>query len=413
VLLLLTIVFVLPAEPLTLRAEPSTAEQISQTNENIQQLRQKSEEAKEALNAANREKSAVGKRLDELNEQLTQVKQELEDIQSDIDGTNDKIAESTSAWEQLEEDRQQRYEAMKVRIRFMYERGNASLLEALLGAKSMGGLLNQIEYFAQVMSYDRDQLAAYRELLEKQQATTETLTAEKEELLALKQEQNEKLEELSGLIGDARSDLQLASANAQTAADLLDGVDTQLDQQLAYEQALEAQKAAEEKEQLAEIKRQEEALEKQKAEALRQEEEKRRQEQAQQQANAGNTENTNHSSNTGDAGNATDLELLASIIQCEADSEPYEGKLAVGSVVMNRVASGSFPNSIMLVIYQSGQFSPVASGRFAARLAAGANSACRQAAQEVLNGNITVPYLYFRTDNGTIDGQVIGTHVFY
>jgi spore germination cell wall hydrolase CwlJ-like protein/peptidoglycan hydrolase CwlO-like protein len=413
VLLLLTIVFALPAQPLTLRAEPSTAEQISQTNENIQQLRQKSEEAKEALNAANREKSAVGKRLDELNEQLTQVKQELEDIQSDIDGTNDKIAESTSAWEQLEEDRQQRYEAMKVRIRFMYERGNASLLEALLGAKSMGGLLNQIEYFAQVMSYDRDQLAAYRELLEKQQATTETLTAEKEELLALKQEQNEKLEELSGLIGDARSDLQLASANAQTAADLLDGVDTQLDQQLAYEQALEAQKAAEEKEQLAEIKRQEEALEKQKAEALRQEEEKRRQEQAQQQANAGNTENTNHSSNTGDAGNATDLELLASIIQCEADSEPYEGKLAVGSVVMNRVASGSFPNSIMLVIYQSGQFSPVASGRFAARLAAGANSACRQAAQEVLNGNITVPYLYFRTDNGTIDGQVIGTHVFY
>jgi spore germination cell wall hydrolase CwlJ-like protein len=110
---------------------------------------------------------------------------------------------------------------------------------------------------------------------------------------------------------------------------------------------------------------------------------------------------------------ATDLELLAAIIQCEADSEPYEGKLAVGSVVMNRVASASFPNTIMQVIYQSGQFSPVASGRFAARLAAGANSTCRQAAQEVLNGNITVSCLYFRTNNGTTSGQIIGSHVFY
>ena len=85
----------------------------------------------------------------------------------------------------------------------------------------------------------------------------------------------------------------------------------------------------------------------------------------------------------------------------------------MGSVVLNRVASSSFPNTIMGVIYQSGQFSPVASGRMAARLAAGANSECYQAAREVLGGNITVPYLYFRRDNGTIDGYVIAHHVFY
>ena len=80
---------------------------------------------------------------------------------------------------------------------------------------------------------------------------------------------------------------------------------------------------------------------------------------------------------------------------------------------MNRVHSSSFPNTVMGVIYQPGQFSPVASGRFASRLAAGSNSVCRQAAQEVLNGNITVPYVYFRRNNGTIDGYVIGNHVFY
>ncbi len=54
--------------------------------------------------------------------------------------------------------------------------------------------------------------------------------------------------------------------------------------------------------------------------------------------------------------------------QCEAWGEPYDGKLAVGSVIMNRVRSSYFPNTVSGVIYQGGQFSPVASGRLAYRL---------------------------------------------
>ena len=50
--------------------------------------------------------------------------------------------------------------------------------------------------------------------------------------------------------------------------------------------------------------------------------------------------------------------LLAALIFCEAGGEPYEGQVAVGAVVMNRVRSGIFPNSITEVIYQSGQFGP-------------------------------------------------------
>ena len=110
---------------------------------------------------------------------------------------------------------------------------------------------------------------------------------------------------------------------------------------------------------------------------------------------------------------AGDLELLAALIECEAGGEPYEGKLAVGSVVLNRVASSHFPNSVVGVIYQSGQFSPVASGRFATVLARGADASSTQAAQEVIGGRITVKCLYFRRNNGTIQGTVIGNHVFY
>lgn len=93
----------------------------------------------------------------------------------------------------------------------------------------------------------------------------------------------------------------------------------------------------------------------------------------------------------------SDLTLLAGLIQAEAGNQPYEGKLAVGSVVMNRVASNRFPNTIAGVIYSPKQFTPAESGRLALILAQGPNSECIQAAQEVLNGRRNVTNLYFKS----------------
>lgn len=59
---------------------------------------------------------------------------------------------------------------------------------------------------------------------------------------------------------------------------------------------------------------------------------------------------------------AGEQELLAALIYCEAGNQPYEGQVAVGAVVMNRVRSGSYPNTISEVIYQSGQFGPAMTG---------------------------------------------------
>ena len=109
----------------------------------------------------------------------------------------------------------------------------------------------------------------------------------------------------------------------------------------------------------------------------------------------------------------SDREILARIIECEAGGEGDTGMRAVACVVMNRVRSSHFPNTVAGVIYQGGQFSPVASGRFATVLAKGASQSCVQAAAEVLGGNITINCLYFRRNNGTIPGTVIGNHVFY
>ena len=109
-----------------------------------------------------------------------------------------------------------------------------------------------------------------------------------------------------------------------------------------------------------------------------------------------------------------ELKLLANIIYCEAGSESYVGKVAVGNVIMNRVKSASQPNTITEVVYAKGQFSPVRNGSLQRALSSDkADAACYQAAIEALAGAQPVgDKLFFRRNNGR-SGQVIGHHVFY
>ena len=107
---------------------------------------------------------------------------------------------------------------------------------------------------------------------------------------------------------------------------------------------------------------------------------------------------------------ASDVTLLAAIIQIEAGSECYEGKVAVGAVVMNRVRSGSYPNSVGGVIFAKGQFS---TSRMSSIISKGPSTSCIQAAQEALNGaDNTGGATHFRRA-GYTSGLVIGNHVFY
>ena len=110
-----------------------------------------------------------------------------------------------------------------------------------------------------------------------------------------------------------------------------------------------------------------------------------------------------------------DLDMLAALIECEAGDQSYYGMLCVGAVVMNRINSSSFPDTLYEVLYQPYQFTPVTvSGRFALVLARGANETCYKAAREVLEqGNIVGSWLFFRMNDGSRQGEVIGDHVFY
>lgn len=388
----------------------ATQEKIDKVHDEIEDLQQQKEEAQQKAESLSQEAGGLEGDLAVFNDKLAKITEELNVTEQQLESTRKSLKETGKALKEAQKEEKRQYEAMKKRIRFLYEMGGNGLLEVLLSAENFADFLNKAEYITSIQEYDRMMLDRYRETKEVIAGKKQELSQQEASLAGLKEQQEEKQQEVAELVSDTSEHLnaakrQLADAQADVA-----GYAAKLEKQKAYEEQLEAQKAAEDAKRLEEIKRQEEEVRRQKEQEA----------QRQNNANNGNSANKGNSGNKGNGSsgnnggsNASDLSMLAALIQCEAGGESYEGKLAVGSVVMNRVSSSHFPNTVAGVIYQAGQFSPVASGRFASVLASGADASCTQAAGEVLGGRITIGCLYFRSNNGSISGTVIGGNVFY
>lgn len=361
----------------------ATQGQIDEVKENIDELEEKKEEAQQQADVLSDSADSLTGDLKELDESLAQATSELNETETQLKSTREELEQTKIDLEAAKAQEQQQYDAMKKRIQFMYEMDTDSMMEILMESKSIVDFLNRSEYIVSIHEYDRNMLDAYRATKEEIASKEQQLETKEAELVALQQQETEKKQELASLVNSTSQKLtaakeQLAVAKADAAS-----YEAEIARQKEYEEQLEAQKAAEDAKRLEEIRQQEEEM--------------KQNEENKAPINA----------------DASEQALLAALIQCEAGGESYEGKLAVGSVVINRVRSSHFPGSIAGVIYQSGQFSPVASGRFAAVLAEGADASCVQAAAEVLGGRITVDCLYFRRNTGAIEGIVIGNHVFY
>ncbi len=108
-----------------------------------------------------------------------------------------------------------------------------------------------------------------------------------------------------------------------------------------------------------------------------------------------------------------DLKLLGALIQCEAGNQPEDGQLAVGAVVMNRVKSPAYPDTISGVIFASGQFTPAFNGRLIKVYEKGVKQSCLDAAARAIAGDSSVGAAMHFRPAGQHDGIVIGNHVFW
>ena len=127
--------------------------------------------------------------------------------------------------------------------------------------------------------------------------------------------------------------------------------------------------------------------------------------------------NSSSGSNSNTSSNNSNLNLISKVIYGEARGEPYEGQVAIGAVLLNRVADSRFPNTISGVVYQSGAFTCVSDGQ----INLSPNSTAKKAAQDAINGwDPTHGSIYYFNPNTATSSWIwsrpqtlrIGKHIF-
>lgn len=371
-----------------------------ETQEALNKAREKARQTQEAVDAGQDQVDALGETQDtlqdqledfsgrlsvlsanlaKLNEQISSKEEEIEAKQDEINAAKEELAQSI-------QDQKKQYESMKKRIQFLYEKGDDYYLEILLTAGSYGELLNRRNYIQKLNEYDQKTLESYKEVTrqvtekkEKLEEEQEELQRQQEELESLHNDVDQQADQVTTLVHQTAGALNSTNAEIASAQDAVELLQDQLEEQNATVSALEKQL----------------------------EEEKRL------QALSDSTAWRSLDAISFEEGDRT---LLANLIYCEAGGESYEGQLAVGAVVINRLMSGAFPNTLSGVIYQSSQFSPAGSGRLAVALAGDeATASCYQAADAAMSGQTNVgSCLFFRTPIPQVQPKyTIGGHIFY
>lgn len=120
--------------------------------------------------------------LADLNTQLDDLRSSLEKLQNDYDAKQEELTQLQSDLEDAKADEAQQYEAMKLRIRYMYENSASNYMNLLFESGSISDFLNQAENISQMSKYDRDMLDTYRETKEAIQTKEEQVAQEKKRL---------------------------------------------------------------------------------------------------------------------------------------------------------------------------------------------------------------------------------------
>lgn len=376
-------------------------QQEAQTQQAISNLEKQTKETKEAISALQGQKQKTQENVNSLQNQSAQLQETINDYSVELNAISNDITEAEYAMAEVSSEivklnnelfeaqqrEKERYELLKKRMKVTYESGGTSgLMRLLLESGSLSELLTKFEYLNAIVRYDRERIAEYKDLQADIEARKMVVEEKEAELDQYQSELDEKHDELSALTANVKGELDATTSSLVSEQGKLEDYDNQLKSLDQKMKSLESQTAAAQAQ-----------LAKQIAERL-----------------ALIKEDTSGAySATG-----TELEWLAATIQAEAGGESYTGKLAVGSVIMNRVKSSQFPNTVIGVITQNMQFASYRSGKVELIMSNGANSTCVQAAQEVLDGARVGDYLFFMTKYyadyyGIAEYTMIGNHAFF
>ena len=368
----------------------STQQQLNEAQQQANQVTSEIQQGKQELENLEDERNAISGQLNKYNNQLSAAVNALNDTEFSIRAKELEIEQKLEELAKAQQIEDKQYADLMEHLKFMYESGvTQSYLNLVSEVTSLTEFMNLSEYVEQISAYDTMMLERFRATREFIQQEEAELQREHEELEVLRASQQEKRNQVNSLVNQTQS--ALSNKEGQ--------ISQKENEVTAQEEALEQIK-----DNIAE-------LQKKLAEEL-----------AMSQA-AANAEWRDISQVEF---SEDDVKMLANLIYCEARGESYDGKLAVASVVVNRILSSKFPNTMAGVIYQKNQFAPVTSTRnsFVEALAydkAANSTGCYEAAREAMSGitNVTncvffqtIAYLE-KVDRLNVVRYTIGNHGFY
>lgn len=189
--------------------------------------------AEPSVDDLKKDKEAAQSEVDSLQSELTDLLSKISQLEGDLISKGQEITQAEEDLAAAQEKEEEQYEAMKLRIKFMYEEGDTSALETLVSAKDFSDLVNKAEYVQNVHSYDRKMLEEY--------------VATKQQVRDLKSTLETEMDNLENMQAEFESDKENLDATLASKQDELGSLDEQL--QAAAEKAAEEQRRQEEAQQ--------------------------------------------------------------------------------------------------------------------------------------------------------------------
>lgn len=331
------------------------------------------------IDALEENREALEERRDDLNDQLYEVGNNILALNEQIVAKQQVIDETTARLEAATALKEEQFEMMKLRVQFIYEKQQYVMTDMMIQSASISDFLNQGSYIEMMSAYDREMLTQYQqteELIALEKAQLETEMAHLQELQDEQAAEQERfyglIVETSATIDQTNEEISAAELEAAAMRELLAQQQAEV---LNWEQKLQEQLA---------ISR--------------------------------DARNGVWLDASGLVFYESDLALLANLIYTEAGNQPYEGQVAVGAVVVNRMRSDRFKqNTMMEVISAPYQFAVWPTFIQRSMEQGWATESCYRAAREAMSGYSTVGNALFfcRVEIGPPDGIIIGNHIFY
>ena len=208
--------------------------ELNEAQDRKTELEEELEKTEDTLKNLETLKGNTAAYMRELDESLSAVSNELEALNGSIAEKEGQIETTKGELEQAKETEKKQYESMKLRIKYMYERGDTSYVELFMESDSLSELLNKAEYISKISEYDRQMLDQYAATKDEIAADEARLETEHAELLDLKEQTEIKQASVEQLLSAKQAELR--SYESQIAE-----AENQLSE---YEKDLEAQEAA-------------------------------------------------------------------------------------------------------------------------------------------------------------------------